>query len=199
MRNFVFPAVALSASLILVGSALAQQLPRQAPTRQVPEGLVVAPPTIPRGNLPQLNASQRTTAARELSGSNTLTAGVTRRYGGDSPVPNGAHVKLYFPVLAYVDGTAVLKSGEGMVAIRVVETSGLVMFDCPVYSGPGLTWRTRVGNTSMFNEGTAPALNSRSVFIVDVTGLQDRDIQIFGMPRGGGFAFHYCDVTALSG
>lgn len=198
MRKSAALGVALCASLLVAGKADAQQLPRQLPTRLVPEGQVVAPSSVPRINLPQLNASQRTSAARQLSGSNTLTAGVTRRYGGDSPIPNGGHVKLYFPILSYVDGATTLQSNTGMVAIQVVETSGLVMFDCPVSSGPGLTWRTRINNTS-FNEGTAPALNSRSIFIVDVTGLVDRDIQIFGMPRGAYFSFHYCDVTALSG
>jgi hypothetical protein len=206
MKRSAIALMSVCASLLMVQTAAAQSVPRQAPAQQVAGDRVVAPPTVPSINVAPFTVPQRTSVARQLTGSSTLTAGATQRFGHGSPTPNGGELALWDPWVVYgANGVAIFPSAAtngGVVArvtIRPVQESGLLLFECPISGGSGLTWRTRVGTSALFTEGVAPVANSRALFVVDMTGLQDKKVEITALPRGAAFGFTYCDVTALSG
>lgn len=202
MRTMFTIAAAAAGSLTMAAGAHAQNFPRQAAPQQLPAGRVVTAPSIPQVNVPPLSLPQRTTVARQLTGSASVTAGQTQRYGGVTSVPSGGQVTLHDASIAFVDGMAMLRpsqngSAPGYVEIRVAQSPGLVMFECPAYQGSGLTWRTRVGNTVF--QGTAPMVDQRVMFVVDLSGVGDKTVSLSAATAGQGFNFYYCDVTNLSG
>lgn len=202
MRTISTLATAVAGALILATGAHAQNFPRQSAPQQLPAGRAVTAPVIPQVNVPPLSLPQRTTVARQLTGSASVTAGQTQRYGGVTPVPSGGQVTLYDATIAFVDGMAMLRSSQGgstpgRVEIRVAQSPGLVMFECPSYQGAGLNWSTRVGNTVF--QGTAPVVDQRVMFVVDLGGVPDKTVSLSASPSGQGFNFYYCDVTSLSG
>lgn len=197
MKRSVIALMSVCASLLLVQTAAAQSVARQAAPRTVQGGRIPAAPVLPRGSLPQLTVPQRTSVAQQLTGSSTLTAGTTQRYGGAAPLPQGGMLRfIYADVVVTGAGALFSASGSGgEVWITLPQKSGSALFDCA--ASVSLTWRTRLAGTTTFVEGTAPSDGNRVMFVANLTGMLDGDVYISG--PSSGWIFTYCDVTALSG
>ncbi len=208
MKRSAIALMSVCASLLMVQTAAAQSVARQAPPRQVPGDRAVAPPTVPSINVAQFTVPQRTSIARQLTGSSTVTAGATQRYGFGDPTPDGGIVEAFLPTMVrqgevtsggLADYSSTTSGNmQRYVAITLAQNSGMFLFECPLLIGNGLTWRIQ-NATGVYVEGTAPVVNSKAVFVLDVTSLQHKEVHLAGLPRGTAFMFTYCDVTALSG
>jgi hypothetical protein len=204
MKRSAIALMSVCASLLMVQAAAAQSVGRQAPPRQVTGDRPVVPPAARSFNVAQLTTPERTSVARQLTGSSTLAAGATQRYGLCEPNPNGGEIVVFHavslrPCQRASFGSEAMYGTIGLVLITLPQSSGTFLFECPTENGNGLTWSTRVGNTNTFNEGVAPAVNNRALFVIDFAGVTDRKVGLTSAPRGKDFNFSYCDVTALSG